>query len=252
MQMTGSIQMQEVALHSGLFINRNFAVEAAAVIAAGCAFYRLWWLLPGLVPTLLAGARAPLLALGMVGAFFLWRRSKLMAAGCFIASLVVMYGVSVSAPNGMSSASSMERWAVWLDILPGLSILGHGLGSFNFEFPTLQVHTNALEVRFEHPHSDILQLAYELGIVGVALYGCLVFRLLRVPATAASAALAVFLIEGAFSFPIYLPVTGFLAALCAGYISQPGDLVRGRVRAGRQAVRFGDENRRHWGLRVGS
>lgn len=48
-----------VSTYPGLFLNHNFGAEAAGMVAIGLIVLRRWWLLLGLLPTLLVGGRAP-------------------------------------------------------------------------------------------------------------------------------------------------------------------------------------------------
>lgn len=225
------LDLPHTTLWAGLFTNRNGAVEAAAMVAAAIVAYRLWWLLPGLAPTLLAGARAPILALGLVGAAALWRRSRLQALAGALAALAIFallfWRRDVQALDPFGTLH--ERLDVWRDLIPNLNVLGHGFGAFTFDYPTMQDHTDALAIRYDHPHADILQIAYELGVGGVLLVGVLCARLGRVAPDPAWYALVVFLLEGCAGFPLYTPLTGFLAALCAGHLYGPGVLLRHRV-----------------------
>jgi hypothetical protein len=231
-------RVAQVTVRGGLFINRNNAVEAAAMVTTALVYFRVWWVLPGLVPTLLAGARAPLLALGVVALITLWGKSRVMALLCAAASFALI-GSMWWLNAGFSVSSLSDRLWVWYDTVLGWSLFGHGIGMFSYEFPTIQVHTDALAQRFVHPHFELLQIVYEFGIVGVVLVGLPVYRMGRVQPDAAWYALAVFLVEGCFAFPLYMPVTGFLAALCAGHISRPGAALRHELGPIRLGLRTG-------------
>lgn len=230
----GAIDLPHTSAHPTLFMNENSSVEAAAVVVVALVVYRLWWLLPGLLPTLFLGERAPVLALGAVGCVAFWRKSKLGAVACVVAAILFIGYMWLSDRFHISTWE--DRLSVWRDVIPNLTVLGHGIGSFAFDFSALQVHTNALTIRYDHPHSEPLQIIYEFGVVGVLFIALLVRRMGRLEPDAAWYALAVFLVEGCFSFPLYMPVTGFLAALCAGYISRPGAALRRYVPAVRRGL----------------
>jgi hypothetical protein len=233
----GLLELPHTSIHTTLFMNENSSVEAAAMVTAALVFYRLWWLLPGLLPTLLIGSRGPILALGVVGCIAFWRKSKLAVVASVLV-VVVFFGYLWFIGRFMQS-SWEERFNVWRDVLPNLTVLGHGIGSFAHDFSALQVHTNALKIRFDHPHSEPLQIIYEFGAVGVLLIALLIRRLGRLEPDAAWYALAVFLVEGCFAFPLYLPLTGFLAALCAGQLSHAGAALRWDIHAGRRILQSG-------------
>lgn len=237
-QFAGLWQMAETAPYSGLFMNRNGAVEAAAMLVPALVFYNRLWLILGLLPTLAAGARAPILALGAVGLFMVWGYSRWLAIGLSAALAILGFAFL-----GHDTASMVERLNVWRDTVQGLTWLGHGLGAFSAEFSTLQVHTDGLLTRFDHPHMEALQVLYEFGAGGVVLIGLLVFRMSRDPSPSAPwYALFVFLVEGCFSFPLYNPVTGFLAAVCLGYLCRYWADVRATVAFSRCCIPRRDEH----------
>jgi len=110
-----------------------------------------------------------------------------------------------------------DRYFVWYDLWHGQTLFGRGLGAFISDFPALQVHgRGTLQLRYENAHNDFVQVIYELGIGGAVLIALLLVRMYRVPRTPAWYALVVFLLEAQIGFPLYQPVTGALAALCAG------------------------------------
>jgi hypothetical protein len=212
-QYFGWQRIPEIAPLSGLFFNRNLASEGAAMALALVVGYRLWWLVPGILPTLVAGSRAPLLGLGVVALIALWRTARVREA---IALLFVL--ASVLFICDPSTASMQQRLGAWQDALHGLTIFGRGLGSFIGEFPRWQLHSNPLVERFENAHNDILQLVFELGIGGAILVGLFLVGLARASSSPAWYALVVFAVEGLFGFPLYEPVSGALAAVCAGSV----------------------------------
>lgn len=220
----GAIYLPSTTPHSTLFMNENSAVEAAAMVTAAIVVYRRWWMLLGILPTLFLNARGPVIALGLVGCFALWNRSKLAAALCII--VVAAFLGYLWLDGRFGTGSLVERFNLLRDVLPGLTVLGHGIGSFPNDYAAMQVHTNALAIRFDHPHSDPVQIIFEFGLVGAIFIAVLIRRMGRLEPDAAWFALAVFLVEGCFAFPLYMPVTGFLAALCAGYLSRPGIVLR--------------------------
>lgn len=198
----------------GLFYNRSLSSDTAGMAAALLVGYRIWWLVPGLLPTLIYGSRTPILALGVAGFAALWTRDKFWALMTFLGAALCVAVIWSYRNNGMETME--ERIGVWQDMLPHLSILGHGLGSFITEFPAYQQHSATLGYRYENPHNDFLQIVYELGVVGFVLVLVLARRMAQVKRGPEWYCLLVFLVEGCFGFPLYEPVTGGLAAFCAG------------------------------------
>ena len=197
----------------GLFYNRNIGAEAAGMTLALVIGYRLWWLVPGVLPVLVYGSRAPVIALGTAAAFAVGRRSPFLGFMTFLGG--ILFVVSWMHDYG-GLTDLFQRIGVWQDMLPALRPWGHGLGSFISEFPLWQQHTSALTLRFENAHNDFMQLCFELGLGGVLAAALVVAQLWGTPRSSAWYALVVFLVEGCFGFPLYEPVTASLAAVCAG------------------------------------
>lgn len=241
MQLYGWSGLPQTAIPGGLFYNRNVAAETAAMGLVFVVGYRLWWLVPGILPTLYFGSRTPVLALGVVGFLALWRWSRIAAVVLPIAAATfVLFGGSAI----VHLHDLDQRFGVWLDTLPALNLWGHGLGSFIIDYQRLQAHTLNLSLRFENPHNDLLQIAYELGAIGVLLVGWLWLRMWKAERSVQWYALAVFLMEGCFGFPLYEPATAVLAACCAGYLFGLRYPARASVAFERRRIRGGAEKRR--------
>lgn len=217
---TGWEGIPQLIPNSGLFYNHNMGAEAAAMILMLAIAYRLWWLVPGILPTLWFGSRAPVIALGVAAGLALWRWSRF--AACLATLAFALLVVTMRGEGGhryvFVSADLVQRIGVWQDMLPRLTIWGHGLGSFLVEYPSFQAHSPALALRFENAHNDFLQVVYELGLGGLILIVVLLLRMAAAPRSPAWYALVVFLVEACFGFPLYEPVSGALAACCAGVV----------------------------------
>jgi hypothetical protein len=217
---TGWEGIPQLIPNSGLFYNHNMGAEAAAMILVLTVAYRLWWLIPGLLPTLYFGSRAPVLALGVAAGCALWRWSRFASLMATLTMLLLV--VSMKGEGGhryiFVSDDLIQRTGVWLDMLPRLTIWGHGLGSFLVEYPEFQRHTQALALRFENAHNDFLQVTYEMGLGGLILIAVFLARMTAAPRSPAWYALIVFMVEACFGFPLYEPVSGALAACCAGVV----------------------------------
>lgn len=224
----------------GLFYNHNLASETAAMAVALAIGYRLWWLLPGLIPTLALGSRAPVMALGAAGCMALWRWDRFFALMTFLLMALAAAVLTSYRHDGLGTLG--ERFGVWQDMLPHLNLLGHGLGSFIVEFPLWQTHMPVLEYRYENPHNDLLQIAYELGLIGILLVGVLVWQMTQVRRSPEWYCLLVFLVEGCFGFPLYEPATGALAAFCAGRLFVGCAPLRDLLDAVRSRIRHRHEN----------
>lgn len=218
---------------SGLFGNYVPAGEAAAMVAIALVAYRLWWLIPGLLPSL-AFPRGPVVALGVVGSLMLWRISRRGTA--FVLLLTALLFGAMFWRQGFSTASFQQRLDMWRDVLPGLTWWGHGIGSFDFLYPTFQTHTNALQVRIEHPHNDLLNVLFEFGAAGGLFVALVVRRCWRVDPGPELYSFVVFVVCGTVSFPMFTPITWVLACLCLGCVYGDGYTLRHPVDVGGTGV----------------
>ena len=220
---------------AGLFFNRNVATEGAAMALMLVVGYRLWWLVPGLLPTLIWGSRSPTVALGCGLFLMLWNKSRLLAAGLFLSCIAIAWlwlqkhGVSDD-PTFRYTTFPLEtlqqRLGVWYDGMHGFTVFGQGLGSWLTNFPIYQRHSNPLELRWENAHNDAVQLVFEFGVIGAAFVALYLARLFTAIRTPAFYALVVFSIESLFEFPLYDPLTGALAAVCTGHLFSRGAALR--------------------------
>ncbi len=216
----------------GLFFNHNMAGEAAGMILALAVGYRLWWIIPGILPSLYFGARSALLGLGVAAFLWAWQRSKALALGPLLATPLIIYVVH---PEYITA--SLAGWAgpfttlfgrlgTWNDAIHGFTLVGQGFGSWIVNFPLYQRFTSPLEIRWENAHNDPIQIIFELGLIGGILCVAFVYRLAISRRKPEFYALVVFLVEGFFGFPLYVPVTAALAAVCAGHLFADGRYLR--------------------------
>jgi hypothetical protein len=203
---------------SGLFYNHNMGAEAAAITFALVVCYQLWWLVPLVLPTLASGSRASIFAIGLAGMVGLWRWSR-FAALMTMAGAALVVETAIHGEGLAVGSDLMQRFSVWTDTALHLTPLGHGLGSFIGDYPAFQRGTLTLALRFENTHNDFLQVAYELGAVGLLAIAALALRLRAMEnRTPEWYAVVVYLGLAFWGFPTYEPVSGALAALCAGHL----------------------------------
>ncbi len=192
----------------GLFGNSEvFAEFAALVFVWAAARQRI--VLAGIaaIPLLLCESRIALFAslIGLLCAY--GPRSKLRMAGIVAGGIAV--GFVLFFVLGIGKAMSADhRITIWLTTMLSWTQFGHGLGWFQASYP-----------REEFAHSDALQTIAEFGIAGFALLA-IPFMALR-SNRGTNADRAVFLAvctEIAFSFPLHMPASGFLAAVVAGFL----------------------------------
>lgn len=193
---------------AGLFFNKNFGAEAAVLVIIGlsCARRPRWGML-------LAGAssvplfvfplsRGAWLALAVAGLIVLWKRNRFAA----VLVGILLAGLTVRLSFDLARTPSVDlRLELWVNVLETISPFGLGLGSFRWNYPW-----------YEYAHNDLLQIAFELGLPGVLVFGGFLVSCLRRGAATERLVLVAFLVEGLFGFPLYNPVTMALAALATG------------------------------------
>lgn len=211
--------------HEGLMGNRNMLAEATMLVALGCIVYRLWWYLPGLTPALyFAQSRAAMLALIAASLVWLWPRSK---TGCI--ALAALIGTATIAAFGLRLDTAAERIAIWQDTIPGLTWLGHGLGSYYTDFAYTATHWDLAQTRPEHAHNELLETAFELGAVGIVLFAGFFALAYRWASPDHHPLLAALFAMGMVSFPLHVPVTAFLGSLLAGHAVRSGHRLHHRI-----------------------
>jgi hypothetical protein len=220
-QLAGWIDWQTINIPSGLFLNKNFMAEAAALVLIWLIAERVWWFAVPVMPAIaLAGARGALLALGVGLALELWRRPSWIIGGLLVADMA-LFGAGMVQHTAVSTT---ERLDIWADATDGIGMFGSGIGSYGFMSHPLWPDGHTM-----HAHNDMLELVYELGMIGLGLAALFVWEL-RGPLNSARLVLIVFAVEACFAFPAHLPVTMALAALAAG------NAVRDRVMVRRVAT----------------
>lgn len=220
--------------NSGLFHNPNSLGELTALVVIALAVEGLWHWLPFLFPALwLPHSRAAWLAIAVVFAIALWGRCRLVATAIVLGILLC---AAIAWHFDLGTASVVQRFDIWRETSAATSMTGHGIGSFYGLYPYLTSTMDTLTERPEHVHNDAIEIAFELGWVGVGLAAAFVVVCFRWQAfqTASGLVLAAFGVEAAFGFPLHLPATGFVALLCAGHLAARGpglrhDIVDGRA-----------------------
>ncbi len=226
--------LPQAAVPSGLFFNKNFGGELSAMVLAGVIGSRLWWAIPGVLPTLvLSHARGAWLALGVAGIVLVYQRNR--AAAVALGFLVFVTSWRLQQVN----SSIQQRIDLFLDSWDGFSFWGKGLGSFYTTFPEHASRLDSLRFRPSTAHSDLVNLTYELGPGVLLLLGLLVYALRARPLRTEHYALIVFLGAGLVGFPLYLPATAFLAALVLGSLCRDRPELRLSLAWSRGRVLFG-------------
>lgn len=196
---------------SGLFINSNIYAEISGMLLILILIYKLWWFVPITIPGLLVSSRAVMLGLIIVGLLKIYNKSKLAAfATAMILSVIASF-------FDFDMSSVYQRLDIWKDTLSGLTLLGHGIGSFVYVFPEYNKHLDAMSLA-EYAHNDLLQLVFELGIGSVFLI-FIISYLLRVD-NELKQALTFFIVIGIFGFPLHTPITAFMLAIVSSQLAK--------------------------------
>jgi hypothetical protein len=216
-QLAGWVDWQTINIPSGLFLNKNFMAEAAALVLIWLVAERVWWLVLLVIPAIaLTDARGALLALGM-GLLLLFLRRPSLPVGGLLAGTV---GLFVHAMLTHGPATMAERVDIWGDAADGITVIGNGIGSFGAGAHKLQPDGIPL-----HAHNEALELVWDLGLVGLGL-AVLFVRELFGPLNSTRLVLVAAAVEACFAFPLHLPVTLALAAVAAGHAVRDRAVVR--------------------------
>jgi hypothetical protein len=216
---------------AGLFYNKNYLAEAAALVMIWAFAERFWWVALGVLPAIvLPVARGALLAVSATAVILLWRRSRAAALGVAGIALAVIGYTLLTA----SLISVDQRGAIWRDTFDHVSLLGYGFGAFAETFPSIARHFVMIADRPAQAHNEFLQVWFEVGAAGLAVLTAFFATLLRPPFNAAQLVLFGILVEAFFAFPFQMPATAFIGLLAAGHAARDcigvGDaLARGRA-----------------------
>ena len=196
-------------------------------------------------PLLLSGARSAWLAVIVAGVAFVWSRWPKVGRVLVIVGAAI--GVSTLVA-GYSGPSFQHRLNIWADTAPNVTLAGRGLGSYWLTFPTIAQKTDVSRERPDRAHNEMLDIAYETGIVGAALF--LVFCLALIgPLTTERFVLVALAVEAMFGFPLRAPATAFVGMLVAGHAARDRGRVLDQARNGRDRVRaWLARRRRHAGV----
>lgn len=225
---------------AGLFQNGNRMAEAAALVLAGVIAYRLWWFVPVLAPALLLPqARGAMVAAAVIVMVWAWR-DRIGLFERFVAGVILCWvsliAVALFTASGREIGVS-QRLALWQDTLSGLSIFGHGLGSFAQTFPS---YAHAFDVslsRPEHPHNEVLWLAYEGGIGAVVLFVLLSAVLWMASDDQSKLVLLGLAVLCLIAMPLHDPASVLFGAVVAGSLARHRCLLRDTAVDGGSGVR---------------
>lgn len=227
-QLGGYSFVPQMAPPSGLFGNRIFLAELAALAMVGL-IGRSWLALPAAFVLAMATSVGALAGVATVACAWLWRRSRVAALAAPVlligAALAVSPRPAVETGFARHMESAAVRAGLWADVATQITPLGHGVGSYYVAEAAESPHQQALNLREMHAHNDALEVAFELGAPSLFL-AALVWCALGAPVRRERLVLVAFLVEGLFGFPLHNPATAFVAAVVAGHLCGVGNRLR--------------------------
>lgn len=197
---------------SGLFFNPNVYGEIAVLITVACWASELWvWAALSLPAVFMSQSRTALLALGIVGVIWLWRRYSTLTP---IILLVIGLSVPIALVDKPLGHLSY-RIDVWHNAWDGMTLFGRGPGSFIITYPAFASRTDTMATREEDAHNDFLQMAYQYGLGCLLLLPLLMVAFIG-PLGPERYLWIAFCVIAFFNFPLEIPVEGFLGAFALG------------------------------------
>ncbi len=211
--------------------NPDLVGEAAAVALVACATVRLWLPALGLLVVLgLSHSRGGLLGVCCAATVLAFHRSWKLGAGIMLAGASFI-GILIYLGAASDNA---ERLGIWFDTMAGITLFGHGLGSFRYVFPDFASHINIiLGTRPDHAHDDFLEILFETGIVG-GFFALVAFGVILARGRHYAETLIVVCTAGLgiTNFPFHIPSTLFLAAFAVGRVLRLDALYREHLHGG--------------------
>lgn len=230
MQTMGFDLLPQMASPAGLFINKNHLAEVGLLAFVAMLSLKQWWFALGAAPSfILTLERGAFVAFGLLVVVWLWGRSRALA----IVALLLIVGVGVAHFHDYSPGGSFAgRLAIYPNTVAMILDNPLGVGTFWASFP--EYHDAVVETpigiydfitRPRTAHNDILTLTAEWGIPALLLLIWLFALSLKEEKT--RYVILAFIFVGLFEFPLYLPASMFVVALCAGFACRNRGGLRG-------------------------
>lgn len=200
----------------GLFVNPSMLGEVAILTTIGLIIYKLWWFIPIVLPSVFTGSRGVLLAGISTLIMWVWSKSKFLAVCLTIPIFVASF---LSYKFDIRLGSVVERFDLWQDTFNGLNVFGQGIGSYHSAYPYYASLLDTFKYRAMYAHNDLLNIFFELGIIGVILTVIFIGLLLKEKCNE-KYIICCFITLSLFSFPFYMPVSAFVLAIVAGFMSR--------------------------------
>lgn len=200
----------------GLLVNPSMLGEAAILTIIGLIVYKLWWFIPIVLPSVFTGSRGVLLAGITTLIMWVWSKSKFLALSLIVPVFIAGF---LSYKFDIRLTSVIERFDLWRDTFNGLSVFGQGVGSYHSAYPYYASLIDTFKQRPIYAHNDTLNILFELGIIG-AILAIIFIGLLMKEKCNEKYIICCFITLSLFSFPFYMPVSAFVLAIVAGFVSR--------------------------------
>ena len=145
-------------------------------------------------------------------------------------ALAGLYGLPLLVGGVLLTATKWSngdspRLDMWHDTLAGLTTWGNGIGSFYSAFPKYATLTSDL-YQPAHAHNDLLELAFELGIIPAVVAALLVLALAWRANFKEQMLLIALGIMSMVGFPLHSPSTVFVFGIVAGCTARNWSVLR--------------------------
>lgn len=211
-----SLAVYYLNIPGGLYVNPNMLGDVAILTVIGLIVYKLWWFIPLVLPNVFIGSRGVLLAGLTTLIMWVWSKSKFLAVSLTVPIFIASF---LSYKFNIRLGSVVERFDLWKDSLNGMSVIGQGIGSYHSAYPFFANLLDTFKYRAIYAHNDLLQIFFELGIVG-GIIAIVFIGLLMKEKCNEKYIICCFITLSLFSFPFHMPVSAFVLAIVAGYMSR--------------------------------
>lgn len=199
---------------TGLFVNQNILAEITAAVFVALLCQRSWWLAAGLLPAIiLSQCRSAILALAICAAYAAWRKWRWWSVAALPPVMIVAGLLTVA--KSLRADSWHYRLDMWRDAIDGLTVWGHGIGSFYSVYPAFETRMDSL-YQPAHVHNDLLEFVFELGVPGLILICLLVGLIVWKAQHRERMVMLAIGVTAMFGFPLHSPATVFLFGAVAG------------------------------------
>lgn len=205
--------VSQIYIPAGLFLNKNMLAEIGLLLLAIALMKRWWYLAFFASPSvMLTSSKAVLIAGFAMFCNWMWHSGRV-----FQSFLLGLSGFMICwVMSSLISQSLTVRVELWQNTIHGITLLGQGLGSFWYEYPNQSFQGSTLRWRAEHAHNEYLEVAFELGTIGLLLGIAFIASVWHYAVRQERIILLGAAIIAGVAFPLHNPATAFLICYVAG------------------------------------